>query len=234
MAGNASSASLIAAAALVGLSIWLWTRRRPPLPGPCQDEPCEVETAAQGTTAQCDDDAVSDIGPLGSRVPQPPPEPPKPPMKGFLVAGVQAPEGFGGYIPEEGDGPPSTDSEDDDVVRDVTSWSSVGAKKAPREASFRQRSSEKAARASVLQANSKELTSHLVTPAQHNRRLELLGTPKPTAPNTVSGTRRTLPDRGDAIKTKDEGDASASFKRMKPNRGRKADTMRRFDALATR
>ena len=149
--------------------------------------------------------------------------PPAPPKVGFLVAAVDAPAGFGGFIPEEGDGPPSTDSDDDDVVRDVLSWSFAGKGKGKetREASFRHRSTEKIERATSIKATSAELTSHLVTPAQHNRRLELSG----AGPRTVGWTPRTLKQEAMPIPTFEE----TTTRKKAPDRKRNLD---RLAALA--
>lgn len=99
------------------------------------------------------------------------------PVSGFLVAAEQAPDGFGGIIPEEGDGPPSTDSSDnegDSSAGPSPSVSFINGKKSLREGSFRKRDDAKLERAKAIHAKSSSLTSHLVTPQIHNRRVREL------------------------------------------------------------
>lgn len=119
-----------------------------------------------------------------------------PAIEGYLAASVAAPVGFGGAIPEDcGDGPASTDSEEEDTV---TSWSFKGQSfKGIRDASFRKRDDGKLQRARVIQARSGQLASHLVTPQIHNRRVreQLLATgasPLAEPPRTVGTKPRKL------------------------------------------
>lgn len=104
-------------------------------------------------------------------------------LPGFLVAAFPAKAYFGdgdNVTEQEGDGPPSTDDEDEDQVGDMDgvkpSWSKFGGS---REASFRVRSPEKTERARVIRSDC--LTSHLVTPAFQGRRLVLDAAPPPAA-----------------------------------------------------
>lgn len=98
--------------------------------------------------------------------------PPSPkPIQGYLVASSEAPEDFGGFIREDKEAPSSTDEEEDLKEEDSFVLSNVDRQKMFREGSFRRRTNDKIVRAKALQINSKSLTSHLVTPAQHNRRL---------------------------------------------------------------
>jgi len=177
--------------ALIGCSVWWWTRRRQTLLAGPKPAPSDASPAAQHI--------VEPVEPLVEppKAPVEPDEPPKVPVTGYLVAAVHAPEDFGGFIPEEGDGPPSTDSDEDEdelgasfkPKRDETHVSFIGEKKTVREASFRRRSAEKIERAQEVKIRSGSLTSHLITPAQHNRRLELSGK---AVPSTVGFAPRRL------------------------------------------
>jgi len=114
-----------------------------------------------------------------------PPQQLSPPVDGFLVAAVQPEEGFGGFIPEDTDaeGPPSTDDDDEEDAADKLNRSFVSfrGKREEREGSFRQRSTDKVERAQTIKAKSASLYSHLCTPAQHNRRVDLQIARSPTA-----------------------------------------------------
>ena len=130
------------------------------------------------------------------------PPPMSKPVSGFLVAAEHAPDGFGGIIPEEGDGPPSTDSSDnegDSSAGPSPSVSFINGKKSIREGSFRKRDDAKLERAKAIHAKSSSLTSHLVTPQIHNRRVreleELKGwsqrNEKPPGKSVLGGTAST-------------------------------------------
>jgi hypothetical protein len=124
------------------------------------------------------------------------------PIPGFLVASVAAPDGFGGQWPEK-DGPSSSDSdegasESTDSFRDMQSISFSNGRRSVREGSFRKRDAAKLERAKRIRSNC--LTSHLVTPAQHNRSVELNrlnvlsagGSVGSTGCNTVATTPRNI------------------------------------------
>ena len=99
------------------------------------------------------------------------------PMDGYLVASQPAPDGFGGVIPEDSQGPPSTASESDydsGMESEAPAMSFVNGKKFLREASFRKRNADKLQRAKQIRAKSNSLTSHLITPQMHNRRVREL------------------------------------------------------------
>ena len=99
------------------------------------------------------------------------------PMDGYLVASQPAPDGFGGVIPEDSQGPPSTASESDydsGMESEAPAMSFVNGKKFLREASFRKRNADKLQRAKEIRAKSNSLTSHLITPQMHNRRVREL------------------------------------------------------------
>jgi len=125
------------------------------------------------------------------------------PMPGYLVAAVPsvAISADGGDAPppdpdadteDELDGPPSTDDEED-VVQDLTSVSFSNGRKQTRDASFRKRSGEKLERAKAI---STCLTSHLVTPAFHGRRITIPEQPAmPVGSRTSTITHRTLSDQ---------------------------------------
>ena len=125
------------------------------------------------------------------------------PMPGYLVAAVPsvAISADGGDAPrpdpdadtdDELDGPPSTDDEDD-VVQDSTSVSFSNGRKQTRDASFRKRSGEKLERAKAI---STCLTSHLVTPAFHGRRITIPEQPAmPVGSRTSTITHRTRSDQ---------------------------------------
>ena len=94
------------------------------------------------------------------------------------------------------DGPPSTDSEDEeeDVVGALTSVSFANGKRHQREASFRKRTDEKIERAKII---SSSLTSHLVTPSIQPRRIAVPAQPAGSrtdviAPRTISANKDPL------------------------------------------
>jgi len=95
-----------------------------------------------------------------------------PAVSGFLIA-TSPSEGWTthGTAEQLGDGPPSTDDEDDDGTNDSFMSSSVSG--GTREGSFRVRAPEKIARAQQLKEKitSDCLTSHLITPAFKSRSL---------------------------------------------------------------
>jgi len=178
---GSSSAPLFAAAVVVAaVSIAILVRRR--------NVPCEAVTAA-----------VAEEEPVVS-VEEPGKAPSVKPVAGFLVAAEPPKPGFGGYIPEDAptgaDGPESTDSEDDNG--DTVSQSFVigrGGSKNLREASFRQRSEEKVERAATIKIKSRELTSHLITPAMHNRSVAdaiARGEQQPMGSRTIATTPRKI------------------------------------------
>lgn len=175
MVSQAPSASALAAVAVVAVGIYLWYRRRadsatlsPPL------LKRNLDSSSSGGSRSVAGSSNNVEAVLSRRVSATPGL--AKPVEGFLVAATAAPAGFGGLIPEDAhaDGPASTDSEDDDVAQDKTSWSI--ARRGPnaevkevRDSSFRRRSADKVERASGLKAKSSSLASHLVTPAMHNR-----------------------------------------------------------------
>lgn len=99
------------------------------------------------------------------------------PIPGYLVASNAAPEGFGGLWPDK-DGPSSSDDSDDDCSESGQSFRAQGltqsfsmGQRSVREGSFRKRDADKIERAKRIRSSC--LTSHLVTPAQHNRSVDL-------------------------------------------------------------
>jgi len=145
------------------------------------------------------------------------------PVTGFLVAAVSPKPGFGGYIPEDAptgaDGPESTDSEDDGGG-DTVSQSFVigrGGAKNVREASFRQRSEDKVQRAATIKIKSRELTSHLITPAMHNRSVAdsiARGEQLPMGSRTIATTPRKI----DHTQATEAAGWSGSFRKKEPEK----------------
>lgn len=173
-------------------------------------------------------------------------EPPPKPLDGYLVAAVPL-EGTSPVAPPapveqpasadaaadpaaELDGPPSTDSEEDDIV-DGQALSFANGRRAVRESSFRKRSDDKIARAKII---SSSLASHLVTPAIHARRLATAPeeAPEPAPPSgsrTVGTTARTLNSvKFDAPTPQKDGD---SFRRRRAP-GSSEKKLKALDKLA--
>lgn len=119
--------------------------------------------------------------------------PPAAPLPGYLVADSAAPPGFGGEWPDKY----STDGSDsdEDIVADLSScsFSHTGGKHV-RDSSFRKRDAAKLERAKHMRAQSSVLTSHLVTPAQHNRSVQQYADEGIPCPGTVGSRPRRLSD----------------------------------------
>lgn len=136
------------------------------------------------------------------------------PLPGFLLAAFPASEYFDdgeGITEQDGDGPPSTDDEEDqDTVGSMKQgWSSSGGS---REGSFRKRGDDKTTRAQQIRSDC--LTSHLVTPAFQGRRLVLPdATPPPPGSMTVGFKPRTLAAGGSSAPiTREKVENTGSFK----------------------
>lgn len=148
--------------------------------------------------------APEQAAPLPTELPTPdPPLDLSHPASGYLVASVVPEAGFGGFIPEDGcaDGPPSSSDDELDSEQLGQSCVSFRGKKEAREGSFRHRSDDKVERAKGLKISSKELASHLCTPAQHNRKVDLSlermrklnpETPEPPGSRTVGPSSRRI------------------------------------------
>lgn len=149
------------------------------------------------------------------------------PIPGYLVASNAAPEGFGGLWPDK-DGPSSSDDSDDDCSESGQSFRAQGltqsfsmGQRSVREGSFRKRDADKIERAKRIRSSC--LTSHLVTPAQHNRSVDLnrlsilsAGGSIGSTPgcNTVSTTPRKL--TAGSMRGIPEFDHRGSSERMPP------------------
>ena len=134
-------------------------------------------------------------------------------------------DGDGSDIQEGG--PPSTDDEDE--ASDGISFSFSGGSMARRDGSFRKRTEEKIGRAKAI---SSSLTSHLVTPAMHARRLEEV--PAPALPmgarTSTMEPRRMVAELPPRRPREGNGD---SFRRRATTDSQRKESLSSLAALAT-